>query len=129
MNNKRTLVNLYKDVVLVTHVRIFCTVLLTNNNIKVVIQINAFLAYHWTALICFQSLPKHSCLNFFKKNILKILKCYSPCFFFRLINYFCAKSTEESSSLATTAAVNDDSRFNENIIICTNEIFIIYTVK
>ena len=45
MNNKRALVNLYKDIVLVTHVRIFCTALLTNNNIKVVIQINAFLAH------------------------------------------------------------------------------------
>ena len=39
MNNKtKTLVNLYKDiVVLVTSVRIFCTTLFTNNNIKVVI--------------------------------------------------------------------------------------------
>ena len=44
MNNKRTLVNLYQDIVLVTRVRIFCTTLFTNNNIKVVIQINAFLA-------------------------------------------------------------------------------------
>ena len=45
MNDKKTLVNLYKDIVLVTHVRIFCMALFTNNNIKVVIQINAFLAY------------------------------------------------------------------------------------
>ena len=43
MKNKRTLFNLYKDIVLVTRVRIFCTTLFTNNNIKVVIQINAFL--------------------------------------------------------------------------------------
>ena len=43
MANKRTLLNLYKDIVLVTRLRIFCTTLLTNNNIKVVIQINAFL--------------------------------------------------------------------------------------
>ena len=44
MNKKRALVNLYKDIVLVTRVRIFCTALFTNNNIKVVIQIDAFLA-------------------------------------------------------------------------------------
>ena len=47
MNNKRTLVNLYKDIVLVTSVRIFCTTLFTNNNIKVMIQINAFLTDHY----------------------------------------------------------------------------------
>ena len=46
INNKRKLVNLYKDIVLVTRVRIFCTTLFTNNNIKVVIQINAFLMDH-----------------------------------------------------------------------------------
>ena len=46
MNKKRSLVNLYKDIVLVTRVRIFCTALFTNNNIKVVIQIDAFLAHH-----------------------------------------------------------------------------------
>ena len=40
MNNKRTIVNLYKDIVLVTRVRIFCTTLFTNNNIKVVIQMH-----------------------------------------------------------------------------------------
>ena len=38
INNKRTLVNLYKDIVLVTRLRIFCTKLFTNNNIKIVIQ-------------------------------------------------------------------------------------------
>ena len=48
MNNKRTLVNLYKDIVLVTRVRIFCTTLFTNNNIKVVIQIHTFLMDHIT---------------------------------------------------------------------------------
>ena len=46
MNNKRTLVNLYKDIVLVTRVRIFGTTLFTYNNIKVVIQINALLTDH-----------------------------------------------------------------------------------
>ena len=39
MNKKRALVNLCKDIILVTRVRIFCTALFTNNNIKVVIQI------------------------------------------------------------------------------------------
>ena len=34
----RTLVNLYKDIVLATRLHIFCTTLFTNNNIKVVIQ-------------------------------------------------------------------------------------------
>ena len=43
MNKKRALVNLYKDIVLVTRVCIFCTTLFTNNNIKFVIQYNAFL--------------------------------------------------------------------------------------
>ena len=43
MNNKRQLVNLYKDIVLVTRLRIFCTTLFTNNNIKVVIQMHTFL--------------------------------------------------------------------------------------
>ena len=38
MNNKRELVTLYKDIVLVTRERIFCTTLFTNNNIKVGIQ-------------------------------------------------------------------------------------------
>ena len=45
MNKRRALVNLYKDSVLVTSVRIFCTALFTNNNIKFVIQIDAFLAH------------------------------------------------------------------------------------
>jgi hypothetical protein len=43
INNKRTLVNLYKDIVLVTRVHIFCTTLFTNNNIKVVIKMHTFL--------------------------------------------------------------------------------------
>ena len=43
MNNKRTSVNLYKDIVLVTRLRIFCMTLFTNNNIKVVIQIHTLL--------------------------------------------------------------------------------------
>ena len=45
MNKNRVLVNLYKDIVLVTRARMFCTALFTNNNIKVVIQIDAFLAH------------------------------------------------------------------------------------
>ena len=49
MNKKRALVNLYKDIVLVTRVRIFCKALFTNNNIKVVIQIDAFLAHQNSA--------------------------------------------------------------------------------
>ena len=46
LSNKRALVNLYKDIVLMTRVRIFCTSLFANNNMKVVIQINAFLIDH-----------------------------------------------------------------------------------
>ena len=46
MNNKRTLVNLYRYIVLVTRVRIFCTTLFTKNNIKVVIQMHTFLMDH-----------------------------------------------------------------------------------
>ena len=45
MKNKRTLVDLYKDFILVTRVHIFCTTLFTNHNITVVIQINAFLNF------------------------------------------------------------------------------------
>ena len=32
INNKRTLINLYKDIVLVTRIRIFYTTLFTNNS-------------------------------------------------------------------------------------------------
>mgnify|MGYP001246922262 CR=1 FL=1 len=46
-SNKRALVNLYKDIVLVTCVRIFCTTLFTNNNIKIVIQSITFLIHHF----------------------------------------------------------------------------------
>ena len=42
MNNKRKLFNLYKYIVLVTRLRIFCSTLFTNNNIKVVIQMHSF---------------------------------------------------------------------------------------
>ena len=52
MNNKRTSVNLYKDIVLVTRVRIFCTTLFTNNNIKVVIQMNVSLMGLKIRLVC-----------------------------------------------------------------------------
>ena len=45
INNKRSLVNLYKDIVLVTSVRVFFMALFTNYNIKVVIQIDTFLAH------------------------------------------------------------------------------------
>jgi hypothetical protein len=45
MNDKRALVNFCKDIVLLTRVLIFCTALFTNNKIKVVIQIDAFLAH------------------------------------------------------------------------------------
>ena len=43
VNNKRTFVNLFKDIVLVTRISIICTTLFTNINIKVVIQRHAFL--------------------------------------------------------------------------------------
>ena len=42
MNIKRTLIHLYKDIVLVTHICIFYTTWFTNNNIKVVIQMHSF---------------------------------------------------------------------------------------
>ena len=41
--NKKTLVNLYKDIELLTRLHIFYTTLFTNNNIKVAIQMHAFL--------------------------------------------------------------------------------------
>ena len=44
MNNKRTLVDSYKDIVLVTRTcTIFCTTLFTEDNIEVVIQMHTFL--------------------------------------------------------------------------------------
>ena len=43
INNKKTLVNLYKDIVLVNRVRTFSTTLFTNNNIKIVIKSHTFL--------------------------------------------------------------------------------------
>ena len=54
---KRALVNLYEDIVLVTRVRIFCTTLFTNHNIKIVIQIDAFLAHR--ALAKFKGKKDH----------------------------------------------------------------------
>ena len=42
---KKTSVNLYKDIVLVTRVRIFCATLFTNNNIKIVIKSSTFLIH------------------------------------------------------------------------------------
>ena len=53
ISNKRALVNLYKDIVLVTCVHIFCTTLCTNNNIKIVIKSHTFL-FHRThiSLVC-----------------------------------------------------------------------------
>ena len=41
-NKKKTLVNLYRQIVSVTRLRIFCTTLFTQNNIKVVIQMHSF---------------------------------------------------------------------------------------
>ena len=76
MNNKRTLFNLYKDIVLVTRVRIFCTPLFTNNNTKIVIQMHTSLMdlkmaywhgkYHYCTinLIIFSNIAK-AILNFF----------------------------------------------------------------
>ena len=42
ITNKRTLVHIYKDIVLVTRLNIFCTTLFTNNSIKAMIQMHAF---------------------------------------------------------------------------------------
>ena len=46
MNNERTLVNFHKDIILVTRLRIFCTTLFTNNNLKIVIQMYTFQFFH-----------------------------------------------------------------------------------
>ena len=48
MKNKRALTNLYKDIVLVTCVRVFCTTLCSNNNIKIVIKSSTFLDHRLT---------------------------------------------------------------------------------
>ena len=68
IDNKRTLVYLYKDVALVTCVHIFCTALFTNNNLKVVIQIDAFLAHQFKkkCLTLFLVLRPQFCI--FKKK-------------------------------------------------------------
>ena len=73
INNKRTLVNLYKDIALVTRVRIFCSTLFTNNNIKVVIQIDAFLA-HLQCLICLSVKNR-------KKGLVIFLKIFSMIYY------------------------------------------------
>ena len=66
MNNKRTLVNLYKDIVLVTRVRIFCMTLFTNYNIKVVILMHTFLMDHRTIIIhIFECSPETFCSTYF----------------------------------------------------------------
>ena len=43
INNKKTLVSLYEDIVFLTRVRIFCTTLFTNINTKIVIKSSNFL--------------------------------------------------------------------------------------
>ena len=52
IDNKRTFVNLYKGIVLVTPLNIFSMILFTNNNIKVVIQMHAFLLAQSNVLFC-----------------------------------------------------------------------------
>ena len=44
-NKNKTLVNSFKDIVLVTRVRTFCTTLFTNNNIKIVFKSSTFLIH------------------------------------------------------------------------------------
>ena len=58
INNKKTFVNIYEDIVLVTRVRIFCTTLFTNNNIKIVIKSSTFLdnPYRFKAIRPFYNL-------------------------------------------------------------------------
>ena len=51
INNKRTLVNLYKVIVLVTRLHIFSTTLFTINNIKIVVQMHTFQFYHQSYLM------------------------------------------------------------------------------
>ena len=56
INNKRILVNLFKDIVLVTRVRIFCTALFTNNNIKVVtVDFNHIKLFYLHILLIFSN--------------------------------------------------------------------------
>ena len=45
INNKRTFVNLYEDIVLVTRLRIISTTFFTNKNTKILIQMYAFQFY------------------------------------------------------------------------------------
>ena len=45
ISDKRALINLSKDILLVSCVRIFCTTLITNNNIKIVIKSSTFLIH------------------------------------------------------------------------------------
>ena len=46
----KKIVNVYKDIVFMTRVRIFCTTLLTNTNIKIVIKSHTFLFHHLIAI-------------------------------------------------------------------------------
>ena len=68
MNNKRTLVLLYKDIVLVTSVHIFCTTLFTNNYIKVVIQMHTFLMDPNLIIHIFQIIIESNPLHAHHKN-------------------------------------------------------------
>ena len=73
MNDKRILVNLHKDIVLVTCVRIFCTTLFTNIIIKVVIQMHAFLMDHFSFLSSFSLLHSIYLIFFFFSDYLSSL--------------------------------------------------------
>ena len=73
--NKRTLVNLYKDIVLVNRLRIFCTTLFTTNAIK-----------SWFKCISFSLNKRITIIKSIPAELIRAL--YGNCFYFRWIEDF-----------------------------------------
>ena len=107
MNNKRPLVNLNKNIILVTRERIFCTTLFTNNNMKVVIQMHTFLMGQ-------KIINLLSFLNFIsKKLIISIEKVRSKRFpNTPYINAAFFKPTSETWSIYTTGLSRSYNRID-----------------
>ena len=72
-------VYIYKAIVLVTSVRIFCTALFTNNNIKVVIQMHTFLMDHFFIFFLFMYDKTRA------KVVWRFKKCYQSEKFSKII--------------------------------------------
>ena len=77
VNNKRTFVNLFKDIVLVTRISIICTTLFTNINIKVVIQRHAFLMDQFWFFQKFSKWKRQRWAEMRWEVVLRSIYCYT----------------------------------------------------